>query len=383
MSKYRFLPTSVWSNDVFIKMSPEQKLIYIYLVTSPYTTMCGIFNLSVSTMGHFLGLRNDNIESAFKGFLLAFSDWVQYDEKTGEVALLYWPKFALVNANIGAIKKAERELEEVQSMELLKAVIERNSATLSKMYLKRLRQLHTERLNREKTLFNTCTPYQTNDVAQVPENEASNLQNEKEKETIIYKDQNAHFDQDMFLTFWEVFGNKVGKKRAATAFKRLTKKNKKLCIDKIPEYKKYLKTTGISQMHPTTWINGERWNDDFSPPQKYTGANTDDALNDQQLTKELERQYQVYISHVIDKFPALWKSKCKVFSKSEWYKLTQTHIFPNLRIALTDRRARHIRGALHALLNEKAYERAKYTSLFDAVKDEYQRHINREKTMVA
>lgn len=178
MNKYRFLPTGTWSDDTFLKMSPEQKLIDLYLWTSPYTSLCGIFKLSITTMGHFIGLKNDNIESAFKGYLLAYPDRTKYDKETGEVALLLWPKLALVNANIAAKKKAERELEEVQSIELLKAVISRNSATLSKPYLFRIRQLQMEEINRKKELEKACAPYQIGNASEVPENEQVSEQKE-------------------------------------------------------------------------------------------------------------------------------------------------------------------------------------------------------------
>lgn len=394
MNKYRFLPTGTWSDDTFLKMSPEQKLIYLYLVTSPYTSMCGIFKLSVSTMGHFLGLRNDNIESAWRGFLLAFPDWVKYDEETGEVAVLYWPKFALVNANVGALKKAERELGEVTSMHLLKEIIKRNSATMSKMYLSRLRQLQIKEVNAKKleeSLNFDPDQKKYGDTAQVSENECIESQIEIEIEIEKNNDQIKDVDHQVsdwerrFDEFWDRYNRKVGKKKAKTAFKNLSKAKQLACMDQsvIAAYDKFLLTTGYDKCHPTSWINGERWDDDFAVQENTDRANRDSVLNDKLLPEPLNTEYQRYVTYVIDTFPVLWKSKCQILSKSQWYELTQTEVFPNLRVAMTPRKAKAIRTQMHFLFNDNNFERAKYNSLYDAIKQEYRRHINHEKTLIA
>jgi len=68
-----------------------------------------------------------------------------------------------------------------------------------------------------------------------------------------------------FEEFWNRYANKKGKKRAKTAFNRLSNKNKKLALEKIKDYDRYLSAnTWLQKMLPITWINGERWNDDFT-----------------------------------------------------------------------------------------------------------------------
>lgn len=191
--------------------------------------------------------------------------------------------------------------------------------------------------------------------------------------------------EERFCVFWDRFSRKIGKKKARTAFKNLTKSKQLACMDEetINQYDQYLAITGYDKCHPTSWINGERWDDDFTVQEKATGANTDEALNDKLLPEPLNTEYQRYIAYIIDTFPALWKSKCQVLSKSQWYELTQTEVFPGLRIAMTNRKAKDIRAKMHHLFNENNFERAKYGTIYDAIITEYRRHINHEKTLIA
>ena len=200
----------------------------------------------------------------------------------------------------------------------------------------------------------------------------------KEEHNVQIKDVALQSD---FVFFWNLFGNKKNKKKAQSAFNRLSKAKKKLCIEAIVDYKKYLDHTGIAQMHPTTWINGERWNDDFEVKQK--GANTDQALNAHLLSEENEAAYNRYIQYVIEEMPALWKSNCKILSKSEWLEMQQGTCFKNLFIHLTPRKQADIRRKLHHIFNDLGYERNKYSRIYDAIKEEYSCHINDKKRLVA
>ena len=85
-----------------------------------------------------------------------------------------------------------------------------------------------------------------------------------------------------FDQFWIAGMRKVNKKKALSAYKSQFKANKKN-LDKVnPELhfanhlindvKKRLELDqlGFSEMHPTTYLNGERWNDDY--PEKRTNS---------------------------------------------------------------------------------------------------------------
>lgn len=177
IAMYRQLSVNIWTDDLVLSMSPEQKLLFLYLHTSPYSSGCGIYHLQLRTMGFQLGLTAAPIESALRGLAAAFPDLVAIDWETKEVALLQYPKQLLITASKRVMGYVEKEIEKVQSQYLLRELIARNSATLSKPYLSRIRALQMQVINqnRENVEF-------YGDVVQLTEIQQDDRKKKKEKE---------------------------------------------------------------------------------------------------------------------------------------------------------------------------------------------------------
>lgn len=148
---YRNFATQNWTDDTVLSMSPEQKLLFLYLHTSPFTSACGIFKLQPKMMGFQLGLTHTPFESSLKGLVAAFPDWVAVDWDTMEVALLQYPRQLLITANVRALNAVKKDIDQVQSTQLLSALIRRNSAGLSAPYVSRLRSLQMSAVNQSRT----------------------------------------------------------------------------------------------------------------------------------------------------------------------------------------------------------------------------------------
>ena len=147
---YRSVSTSIWADDAILSMSPEQKLLFLYLHTNPYASACGIYKLQLRTMGFQLGLMHTPFESALKGLCAAFPDFVATDWQTGEVALLQYPRQVLISATGRALAVVAKEVEGVESQFLLRELIAHNSATINKPYLEQLRRLQMRAINEGK-----------------------------------------------------------------------------------------------------------------------------------------------------------------------------------------------------------------------------------------
>jgi len=73
----------------------------------------------------------------------------------------------------------------------------------------------------------------------------------------------AHAD---FEAFWEAYPRKVGKGAARKAYGQAVKKTAPASIlEAIPVYIAN-KPAWQSFAHPATWLNAERWNDEYGPP---------------------------------------------------------------------------------------------------------------------
>lgn len=152
-------------------MSPEQKLLFLYLHTNPYASACGVYKMQVRTMSFQIGLTGSPFESALRGLVSAFPDFVAIDWQTNEVALLQYPKQLLITASKRVMGHVEKEIEKVESQHLLRELIARNSSTLSKPYLSQLRRLQAGVINTSR--FN-------GDVAQLIDIQEDDRKKEKE-----------------------------------------------------------------------------------------------------------------------------------------------------------------------------------------------------------
>lgn len=65
-----------------------------------------------------------------------------------------------------------------------------------------------------------------------------------------------------FQDFYEEYGNKVGKQKAANAWKRLSKADQQAAFDYIGRYKHQVSTQGVAMLYPATYLNQKRWQDE-------------------------------------------------------------------------------------------------------------------------
>lgn len=144
---YRNVATVIWTDDNILNMSPEQKLIFLYLHTSPYTSACGIFKLHPKTMGFQIGLTTSPLESSLRGLCAAFPDFVAVDWDTMEVGLLQYPRQLLITANNRALAIVAKDIQQIESQYLLRELVKRNSAGLSAPYVAQLRRLQMQAIN--------------------------------------------------------------------------------------------------------------------------------------------------------------------------------------------------------------------------------------------
>ena len=111
-------------------------------------------------------------------------------------------------------------------------------------------------------------------------NTASNKESNTVKKTCATE---SHSSDDLLISFdmfWQAGMKKVNKKKALSAYKTQFKANKKNLGDSNQEInfanhlandiqkRLDLGQLGFSEMHPTTYLNGERWNDDYPAPRQ-------------------------------------------------------------------------------------------------------------------
>ncbi len=72
--------------------------------------------------------------------------------------------------------------------------------------------------------------------------------------------------ENKFLIFWDLYPRKISKTKAYTSWLKLSEEEKDKCILVIPDHtqqEQWLENDGKFIPHPTTWLNGGRWEDDI------------------------------------------------------------------------------------------------------------------------
>jgi uncharacterized phage protein (TIGR02220 family) len=393
--KYRNFAVATWSDDIVLSMSPEQKLIFIYLYTSPYTSSCGIFKISLRTAGFQLGYTNSPFESALKGLCAAFPDFVAYDEQTGEVALLQYPKQLLISATGKALAISQKEVESVESETLLKAMISTNSAGLSRPYLAQLRRLQMQTINNRNV-----NVLLDGDIVQVSVYQLDEWKKEIEiesKDILSFSDENdsASFLPEMVVAkrpLEEVTppaaptpaAEIVAYLNTATGrdFRHKTKPTQqainarladgysiddfKMVIDcKAAQWKddaemgKYLR--------PETLFTPAHFESYLQEAKHRPAVNADAHLKDlPELTPEQAEQYMKFILYISEHYPALWRSGCRVFSQKEYFDYLNNTSLPGLSYNLSAEEKRSILTRLMQALSASDAKRKKWATVWSA-----------------
>ena len=66
MAKYRPIKTCLWDDDYVLSLKTDEKLLFLYLITNNYTTLCGIYALSIRYTEMATGIPSKRILDILK-----------------------------------------------------------------------------------------------------------------------------------------------------------------------------------------------------------------------------------------------------------------------------------------------------------------------------
>ncbi|NFE80527.1 DnaD domain protein [Clostridium sporogenes] len=112
LAKYRQLYTEFWNDSFVLELDPEEKYFYIYLLTNPNTSQCGIYELPKKIIEMQTGYKGETVDKLLKKFERYKK--IIYSEETKEIIILNWAKYNEPN-NINAIKCVSKELKKIKN----------------------------------------------------------------------------------------------------------------------------------------------------------------------------------------------------------------------------------------------------------------------------
>lgn len=66
--RLRSVNTRFWDDPYIHKLNPNQKLLYVYLITSPFNNLAGVYEISQETIEFHTGLSSSVLNAAFEKF---------------------------------------------------------------------------------------------------------------------------------------------------------------------------------------------------------------------------------------------------------------------------------------------------------------------------
>ena len=121
MSVFRKVSISSWTDPWFFGLSPDEKLTWLYLITSQSTTACGSYQINVDLSSALLHVDSDKLRYILDEFQK--NGKIIYDKETNEIGILNWPKYNGSHSpkTMAAIKSS---LSDVKSKKVLSSIQE-------------------------------------------------------------------------------------------------------------------------------------------------------------------------------------------------------------------------------------------------------------------
>jgi len=86
MAKFRKVYAEFWKDEKIDIMTPEDKYFYLFLLTNPEVTECGIYKITRKMISHYTGYNLDSIDNLLKRFV----DYkvIYYSKDTSEIVIV-------------------------------------------------------------------------------------------------------------------------------------------------------------------------------------------------------------------------------------------------------------------------------------------------------
>ena len=93
MANYRNISMNFWTDSKVVdEFTPEDKYIYLYVMTNPHTNLCGCYEISIKQIANETGYNADSVERLLKR-LDRTHNVVRYSASTKELLVLNWYRY--------------------------------------------------------------------------------------------------------------------------------------------------------------------------------------------------------------------------------------------------------------------------------------------------
>lgn len=275
MSKLRSVSTGFWSDPLIEDLTPNEKLLFLYLITNEKTNMLGIYESSIKKISFETGIVQNDIETILKRL-----EGLNRIKRLGNwILLVNYMKHQNYNPNM---KKSAISIFDNLPNDLGFSKLQTNNETVDEGFERVSKALVTVR--------KIEVEYEVEDEI---EKEHLNIENDSisddDNNPLLFDEQsilpetkkiNAERKRELFKKFWDLYDHKVDRKNSEIKFNKLSFEVIEKILQVVPLYTSITITgnqnkNGLKfRKNPLTWLNGECWNDEY--PQGNTQPNDQD-----------------------------------------------------------------------------------------------------------
>ena len=252
-----------WQDEFILELTPEQKFFYLYLMSNSKVNTLGayVFPMTMSTLE--LGYNRDTVKKLLDHFIEAGK--IMYDETTNEVFLLNWPKRNW-NKRTATLRALKKDVDALKSPVLREKI----SAMLSAFcggedaIDDTEEQKGTNGNNEEQKGTNGNNEDMFAGRKEKREKRIENRKKEKEDAGTVF-DAAAAFE-----IFYKAYPNKKNVKTARTRWEKMKVTPELFAaimegLERAKNSQEWGKDGGAYIPHPSTWLNGEGWKNEYKP----------------------------------------------------------------------------------------------------------------------
>ncbi len=252
-----------WQDEFILELTPEQKFFYLYLMSNSKVNTLGayVFPMTMSTLE--LGYNRDTVKKLLDHFIEAGK--IMYDETTNEVFLLNWPKRNW-NKRTATLRALKKDVDALKSPVLREKI----SAMLSAFcggedaIDDTEEQKGTNGNNEEQKGTNGNNEDMFAGRKEKREKRIENRKKEKEDAGTVFDAATA------FEIFYQAYPNKKNVKTARTRWEKMKVTPELFAaimegLERAKNSQEWGKDGGAYIPHPSTWLNGEGWKNEYKP----------------------------------------------------------------------------------------------------------------------
>ena len=117
----RVVDTSFWTDGKVDEFTPEDKLFMMYLLTSPFSTQLGIYEISIKQVAFHLGYSMDTVRNLIERFENKYKIII-FSQSTNEIAIKNFLRHSIIKGGKPVEDCIKREMAKVKNKSLISKV---------------------------------------------------------------------------------------------------------------------------------------------------------------------------------------------------------------------------------------------------------------------